>query len=86
MAVSPTSIARNTTSVLTITGTGFTGSLTVSLSGGQLALSKQTLVNATTLMVTVKVNKNATTGLRDMTVVSNTNSGRDTLLGAVRIT
>jgi peptidoglycan/xylan/chitin deacetylase (PgdA/CDA1 family) len=85
-AVSPTSIAQNTTSVVTITGTGFTGSLTVSLSGGQLALSKQTVVNATTLRVTVKVNKNATTGLRDLTVVSNTNSGRDTLLGAVRIT
>jgi hypothetical protein len=85
-SVSPQSLARGTTTVVTITGSGFTGSLAVNTSGGGLSLTKQTIVNATTIMVTVKVNNSAAAGLRDVTVVSNTNAGRDTLVGGLRIT
>jgi hypothetical protein len=69
-----------------MTGSGFTGSLEVTFSGSGVTASSLTVVNATTLQVTVKVMKAAATGLRDVTVSSKTNLGQATLVGGLRIT
>jgi peptidoglycan/xylan/chitin deacetylase (PgdA/CDA1 family) len=86
VSLSPSSVPRNASTVVTMTGSGFAGSLEVTFSGSGVTGSTLTVVNATTLRVTVKVTKAAATGLRDVTVSSKTNLGQSTLVGGLRIT
>jgi outer membrane protein assembly factor BamB len=67
--VSPAVIGRNTSGTLQLTGSGFSGSPTVSISGAGVTAGTPTVVSSTQLDVPVTVSSSASQTARDITVI-----------------
>ena len=72
-SVSPSTMARGSTVAVTVTGTGFVPGTVVSLPGG--SLSNVTVVNSTTITFTVRISTTATTGTRQLKVLTPVSAG-----------
>lgn len=66
-SISPTAVPINTTTTLTLVGTGFTSASTVAMNGSNLS---STYVNATTLTATVPASSVALPGIESITVTT----------------
>ncbi|MHA3704211.1 Calx-beta domain-containing protein, partial [Jatrophihabitans sp. YIM 134969] len=75
-SITPATLARGTTSTVTISGSKFVAGLVVSIPGAQL--SDVTVVDATTITVTVRVPATATTGSRTVKVFNPASVGGGT--------
>jgi outer membrane protein assembly factor BamB len=67
--VSPNIIAPDKTTIVTLTGSGFSGTPTVQVSGGQVVVKSVTVVSSTKLKVTVFTDPGATLTARNVSVL-----------------
>ena len=79
-SLSPSSRAQNTTSTITVSGTGFVSGAVVSFSGTGITINSTTVTNSTTITLNVTVASGAATGARNVTV-TNSDGGVGTLTG-----
>ena len=85
-AVSPATIGDSTTDTVTLTGSGFSGSPKVIISGDGVFASSVTVASATRLKVKMTVKSNASQTVRDITVVApGTPDTADTCTGCLTI-
>ena len=81
----PSSLGRGAIAEeVTVTGTGFVNGATVSFSGTGVNVTNTAFVDATELTVTVTIEANAATGLRDVTV-TNPDGGKKTCVGCFTV-
>jgi Tol biopolymer transport system component len=69
-SATPASVARGSSSTLTVTGAGFFSNTRVSFGGQGLQVTSTVYVNATTLHVSVSAAANAATGARDVSAAN----------------
>jgi hypothetical protein len=84
-AVSPPTVRRSTTTTVTLTGTSFDPSMTVTVAGGGVTILTVTYVSPTSATLSVRVGANAALGARTMTVTSVTTKGTSALANALSV-
>lgn len=68
-AVTPDAIGQGATKTVTLTGSGFSGTPSVFVSGGSVTASSVVVKSSTQLQVTLSVGTDAVTGTRNITVI-----------------
>jgi outer membrane protein assembly factor BamB len=68
-AVTPDAIGQGVTKTVTLTGSGFSGTPSVFVSGGSVTVSSVVVKSSTQLQVTLAVGPDAVTGARNITVI-----------------
>ena len=81
-AVSPSTIRRSLTTTVTLTGTSFDPSITVTVPGGGVTVLAVTYLSPTSATISVRVGAGAALGARSVTVTSATTKGTSTLANA----
>jgi hypothetical protein len=82
-SVNPSSIARGTTTTVTLTGSDFQRNLKVAVSGTGVGVSKVTWVSSTKVTLTVNATTKAAVGVRSLVI---TNPDLGTVSGVLTIT
>ncbi|MEO5710597.1 MAG: polysaccharide deacetylase family protein [Nocardioidaceae bacterium] len=84
-AVSPSTVRRGLTTTVTLTGTSFDPSISVTVAGGGITIVSLTYVSPTSATLTVRVGAGAALGGRSVTVTSGTTKGTSALVNALSV-
>ena len=82
-SLAPISVARGTTTAVTLTGSNFTGTTAVNVTGNGVTVNSFSVTNDTTIVATISVTPGASTTSRSVTVVTPTGTSGPVALAVV---